>query len=98
MYQELPLGLGANLEAFPFRLRSLKGEGAVYFLPRANPGYYPWGAVLPQENLDHEFLLRPGQYLLELGTPGVVSLRLQAWETAPGNQEILVPLEMTESL
>jgi len=98
VYQELPLGLGANLEAFPFRLRSLKGEGAVYFLPRANPGYYPWGAVLPQENLDHEFLLRPGQYLLELGTPGVVSLRLQAWETAPGNQEILVPLEMTESL
>lgn len=92
VHQELPLGLGANLEAFPFRLRSLKGEGAVYFLPCANPGCYPWGAVLPQENLDYMFLLSQGQYLLELGTPGVASLHLQAWEAAPGDQEILAPL------
>ncbi|SDF23763.1 hypothetical protein SAMN04488243_13410 [Thermus arciformis] len=90
VYQELPFGLGASLEAFPLRLRS--GEREVCFLPGQAWGHFFWGTVLPQEPLDYRFLLPSGRYFLELGTPGIASLRLAVAEVTPGAQEALVPL------
>ncbi|GAB5601511.1 hypothetical protein FJNA_00350 [Thermus sp. FJN-A] len=90
IYQELPFGLGASLEAFPLRLRS--GEREVFFLPGQAGGHFFWGTVLPQEPLDYRFLLPPGRHFLELGTPGIASLRLAVAEATPGAQEALVPL------
>ncbi len=80
-----------SLEAGPLTLRS--GERAVFFLPVTSAAHFFWGTVLPQEALDHLFLLPPGCYTLELATPGVASLHLEVLQVAPGgNQEVLAPL------
>jgi hypothetical protein len=90
VHQELPLGLGASLEAFPLRLRGAKRE--VSFLPGAAPGHYFWGTVLPEEGMDHLLLLPEGLYFLELRTPGLASLRLEAYAPQEGSAEALAPL------
>lgn len=91
LYQELPLGFGASLEASPLSLRSEERE--VFFLPVASPAHFFWGTVLPQEVLDYSFLLPPGSYTLELATPGVASLHLEVLKAVPGrHQEVLAPL------
>ncbi|WP_038057609.1 hypothetical protein [Thermus amyloliquefaciens] len=90
VYQELPLGLGVDAQAFPLRLL---GEGrGVFFLPtEARAGLF-WGAVLPQAPLDHLFLLPPGVYRLGLGTRGLAELYLQAHRPVPGALRVLAPL------
>ena len=90
VHQELPLGLGASLEAFPLRLRGAERE--VSFLPGAAPGHYFWGTVLPEEGMDHLLLLPEGLYFLELRTPGLASLRLEAYAPQEGSAEALAPL------
>lgn len=90
LYQELPLGMGSHMGAYPLRLRG--GERSLFFLPRAHPGHFFWGTVLPAPPLDYPFLLPSGVYRVELGTPGVALLRVRAYRLAPGREKVLVPL------
>ncbi|WP_114311726.1 hypothetical protein [Thermus caldifontis] len=90
VYQELPLGLGVDSEAFPLRLL---GEGrGVFFLPtQAKAGLF-WGAVLPEAPLDYLLFLPPGVYRLGLGTRGLAQVQVKVYKPAPGAMQVLAPL------
>ncbi|WP_243030427.1 hypothetical protein [Thermus altitudinis] len=90
VYQELPLGLGSDSQAFPLRL--MGEERGIYFLPTPIKAGLFWGTVLPEDPLDYAFLLPPGVYRLGLGTRGLAELQLQAHRPAPGSARVLTPL------
>ncbi|WP_105316552.1 hypothetical protein [Thermus tenuipuniceus] len=90
VYQRLPLGMGVDTQAFPFRL--FFGDKGVYFLPSEVKARYFWGAVFPQNPLDYLFFLLPGIYHLGLGTQGLAVLTLKAYRPASGTTRVLAPL------